>query len=321
MKTIEVTDIAKYLDVAPTAMCPMFIGDTGCGKTQTITQYAKDHNLYLKTLILSQLEASETLGIPVQSTREYGGHTYHTIDTAIPAWVFDLAEHQDDGAMLYLDEFLCSEPAVMNAFLNFLTERRVGEIDLSRVKIVAATNIGNYTYEPDNNILSRFCMFYVVNTTFQKYLTKKYGKANAIYNNYKDEEEKDSIIFERRSLKPRCQEMLMMLKDKTLLGDFYEGYTNTRYMPMFHGNPKINAIITAYVEFDETRQRWYLPDDSINNVASNVYQQYVSTSTRSNKVELASRYMDLTYDKNKLMRRIQQIIDGVINADDYTPNF
>lgn len=317
MKQIEVTDIAKYLDAAPTALCPMFIGDTGCGKTQTITQYAKDRGLYLKTLILSQLEASETLGIPVQSTREYNGRTYHTIDTAIPAWVFDLAEHQDEGAILYLDEFLCCEPAVMNAFLNFLTERRVGEIDLSRVKIVAATNIGNYTYEPDNNILSRFCMFYVVNTTFQKYLAKKYGKSNVIHNNYKDEEEKDSIIFEIRSLKPRCQEMLMMLTDKTLLSDFYEGYTNTKYMPMFHGNQKINSIVSAYVEFDAATGRWFLPDDSIDNVAANVYRQFVSTSARANKIELASRYSDLTYDKQKLMRRIQQIIDGVVDANNF----
>ena len=318
MKTIEVTDIGKYLDAAPAALCPMFIGDTGVGKTQIITQYATDRKLYLKTLILSQLEASETLGIPVQSTREYNGIKYNTIDTAIPSWVFDLAEHQNGsekykGAMLYLDEFLCAEPAVMNAFLNFLTERKVGGIDLSKVKVVAATNIGNYTYEPDNNILSRFCMFYTVNTTFQRYLAKKYGSKKMIHNGYRDEEEKESILFERRSLKPRCQEMLMMLIDPSLINDFYEGYTNTKYMPKFHGNSKINPIVSAYVEFDETTGSWYLPDESVNNLAATIYKQYVSTSSRQNAIELACRYDNLVYNKRALIARIEDILSGIVN--------
>ena len=162
MRKIEINQIPEIIDAQPKEMSVLIIGDTGIGKTQVIKKYAEDNNIYLKTLILSQIEASEALGIPVQSKRVYNGKEYSTIETAVPTWVFDLAEHEN--AMLYLDEFLCAEPAVMNSFLNFITEKRVGDIDLSHVKIVAATNIGNYTYDPDNNILSRFCMFYAVNT-------------------------------------------------------------------------------------------------------------------------------------------------------------
>lgn len=308
MKIIEINDIGKYLDAAPLEMCTMFIGDTGIGKTQAITKYAVDHGYFLKTLILSQLEASETLGIPVQSTREYNGKVYNSIEIAIPRWVFELAEYEK--AMLYLDEFLCAEPAVMNSFLNFLTERNVGGIDLSHVKVVAATNIGNYTYEPDTNILSRFCMFYTVNTTFERYLSNKYPNAVKIKNSYRDEEDLDGIIFEMRSLKPRCQEMLMLIKDRSLLSDFYEGYTNSTYMPIFHRMDKINSIVSAYAMKDDYGN-WYLDDKDLDNIAANLYKQYVSTSKKQNKVEYCCRYTNLNYSKRKLMSSIDRIVAGV----------
>lgn len=314
MKQIEVNDITKYIDAAPKAMCTMFIGDTGCGKTQMITRYAEEHNLYLKTLILSQLEASETLGIPVQSKRVYDGVEYNTIETAVPSWVFDLAEHQEEGAMLYLDEFLCAEPAVMNAFLNFLTERKVGNIDLSNVKVVAATNIGNYTYEPDNNILSRFCMFYVVNTSYSKYLSKKYGKNKSIHNDYCDEEERDGVIFEYRSLKPRCQEMLMMLKDRTLLSDFYEGYTNRQYMPKFHNNEKIDNIVSGFAKLNTDSGYWYLEEDDYPRIAAALYKSFICTSNRKNKVEYGCRYNNIKYRKPKMMNEVQRIVDGLASV-------
>lgn len=305
MKTIEITDISKYIQAAPNKMCCMFIGDTGIGKTQVINKYAKDNGLYLKTLILSQLEASETLGIPVQTTREFNGKIYNCIETAIPTWVFELAEHKD--AMLYLDEFLCAEPSVMNAFLNFLTERRVGDIDLSHVKVVASTNIGNYTYEPDNNILSRFCMFYCVNTHFGSYIERKHHKI--ITNDYADNEPKAGVIFDSRSLKPRCHELLAMVKDNTLLNDFYEGFTNTAYRPTFHGNPKIDSVVTAYAVNDSGT--WKIPSDCYDALASLLYTNFISTSSKKNKIEFACRYMGgLQYDKNRLMDAVERIINS-----------
>ena len=132
----------------------------------------------------------------------------------------------------------------MNAFLNFLTQKVVNGIDLSHVKIIAASNIGNYTFEPDTNILSRFCMFYIINSSFNSYITDK-----RITNTYKDECTRESVIFEPRSLKPRCQEQLSSITDK-YLGMFYEGFTNIKYK-YFHSNATVNAIIIPYLDCDE----------------------------------------------------------------------
>lgn len=306
MKHINVTEISDIITATPKEMSLLFLGDTGIGKTQIIKQYAKDNNIYLKTLILSQIEASEALGIPVQSKRIYNGKEYSTIETAVPTWVFDLAEQKN--AILYLDEFLCSEPAVMNSFLNFITEKNVNGIDLSHVKIIAATNIGNYTYEPDNNILSRFCMFYVENKEYNKYLKKKYGSKFKVTNDYKDEEELNSVIFDKRSLKPRCQEMLCLIKDDTLLEAFYEGYTNTTMMPIFHNTTKINDIIKSFATKDEN-EKWIIHNDDIDTLAGMIYQ-VTSTSKKTNVVEWASTFKNIKYDTWALRTRLKDIFAG-----------
>lgn len=307
MKIIEVTEIGKYLDVIDPKMCCMFIGDTGIGKTQCITNWAKEKGYYIKSLVLSQLEASETLGIPVQDKYTYNGVEYNTIDTAIPKWVFELAAHQDTGAVLYLDEFLCAEPAVMNSFLNFLSERAVGNIDLSNVIVVASTNIGNYTYDPDKNMVSRFCMFYTINTTYSAYLNNKYKNAH-INNMYKDEEEREGILFEPRSLKPRCQEMLCLLKDKSFIPDFYEGYTNMLYMPQFHSNNKLNAVVSTFVEVENGK--YVINDDDIDRLAALIYQKVAQNSQRKNLVDYCTTFKNLTYNRGNLWHALNRIINN-----------
>ena len=305
MKKIEITEIPQYIDAAPVNMCLMFIGDTGIGKTQVIKKYAEDNDIYLKTIILSQIEASEALGIPVQSKRIVNGREVPTIDTAVPSWVFDLAEHEN--AMLYLDEFLCAEPSVMNSFLNFLTEKNVNGIDLSHVKVVAATNIGNYTYEPDNNILSRFCMFYAENTSYNKYLKGKYGK-KYFDNDYVDTEDLDGTIFDQRSLKPRCQEMLMMLKNEDLIEDFYEGYTNQMMMPKFSNDTKVNAILKGFVQKNENGY-FYIDHDQIENLAGILFRKF-SNSRAKNLVTKLSEFKNVQYDSYALKSRINDLINA-----------
>ncbi len=306
MKTIDVKDIPNYLDAAPTEMATLFIGDTGIGKTQVIEQYAKDRGIFLKTIILSQLEASEALGIPLQTKRVFRGVEYPSTDFAVPSWVFELADHEN--SMLYLDEFLCAEPAVMNSMLNFLTSKNVHGIDLSHVKVVAATNIGNYTYEPDNNILSRFCMFYTVNNDYNKYLNNKYkGSKITIDNTYKDIEERDGVIFEVRSLKPRCQEMLYMLKDDTLLNDFYEGYTNMTYKPKFHSNAEISEIVGEFAKKNENSDNWYISPEDLDNIAGLLYLKVIN-STRKNAVEWFTKFKNISYSQYELMRKVNELI-------------
>ena len=262
MFELEVSRIPEILDAAPTCINVMLVADSGIGKTTQVERYCKERGLYLKTLILSQLEASETLGIPVQAEREWNGVKYPVLKTALPEWLFDLAEHQDgqdpeypNGAVLFLDEFLCAQPSVMNAFLNFLTQKRVGNIDLSRVKIIAATNVGNYTFDPDINMLARFCWFYVINTTMNEWLNDK-----RIINSYHDETERQGVLFDVRSLKPRCQEWLMQVDDDHLQM-FYEGFTNQKYVRI-HMDGEINDTISIYFDPIKTTQ-FSITDDNI----------------------------------------------------------
>ena len=316
MKEIKLDEVYSILDAAPIEMNVMLIGDTGIGKTQVIKKYAEDRGLFLKTLILSQLEASEALGIPVQSKRTFNGKEFATIETAVPSWVFELAEQEN--AMLYLDEFLCSEPSVMNSVLNFLTEKNVNGIDLSHVKVVAATNIGNYTYEPDNNILSRFCMFYVTNNSFDKYLKEKYKDSKVkINNNYKDEEEREGVIFDVRSLKPRCQEMLYMLKDPAMMPLFFEGYTNRQWMPTFHKNADIQEILSEFVKEredaeDDSYSKYYLETESYKNLAALLFAKIKGTKKTA---EWVTKFTNLTYSQYELQNQVQYLLDNA--SDNY----
>ena len=313
MKTLKLDEVYSVLDAAPIEMNVMLIGDTGIGKTQVIKKYAEERGYFLKTLILSQLEASEALGIPVQSKRTYNGKEFATIETAVPSWVFELAEQEK--SMLYLDEFLCAEPSVMNSVLNFLTEKEVNGIDLSHVKVVAATNIGNYTYEPDNNILSRFCMFYVVNNSFDKYLKEKYkGSKIKINNNYKDEEELEGVIFDPRSLKPRCQEMLYMLNDPSMMPLFFEGYTNRQWMPTFHSNSDIQEIVSEFVkereDAESESEKYYLDTESYNNLAALLFAKIKGTKKTA---EWATKFKNLVYSQYELQRAVQNLLDNASN--------
>ena len=303
MPVIGVQDIPTYIDEQPKEVSTMFIGDTGIGKTQVIKQYCEDRDIFLKTLILSQIEASECLGIPVQAKRIYKGKEFNTIETAVPTWVFDLAEQEN--CILYLDEFLCAEPSVMNAFLNFITEKTVNGIDLSHVKIVASTNIGNYTYDPDTNILSRFAMFYVENTEYNKYLKSKYGK-KAFKGDYKDEEELDGIIFDQRSLKPRCQEMLCLLANSPNLDKWYQAYTMTPMMPVFHKQDKINNIIKSFAKKDGYTDKWLILDDDLEIMAGYLFK-VVSSSKRTNILDYATSYSNIAYDQLRLRCILQEL--------------
>lgn len=302
MKTIELNEMDRILDAAPMDMATLFLGDTGVGKTQKIKQYCKERGMTLKVLILSQIEASECLGIPIQTKREFNGKEYNTIEQALPSWVFELA--QAKNPVLYLDEFLCAEPAVMNSFLNFLSEKEVNGIDLHHVKIIAASNIGNYTFEPDNNILSRFCMFYVENNSFSKYLNEKYrnNKNNIIFNDYKDETERKSNIFEPRSLKPRCHEQLLQVKDPELLSMFYEGFTNKPMTPRFHTLDVVCNIVSGFATKDESG-RYSLGEDKLNTVAGLIHKQY----PRLKSYDRVCSLTNITYNKQKLVNLCEDL--------------
>lgn len=280
MKVIDVEQIPTYIDEivrSKSNMNIMFISAPGAGKTRVINRWAKDNGYYLKTLILSQLDPAEALGVPVISERTYNGKTYKTMTTAIPEWVFELAEH--DKAMVYLDEVLCAQPDMMNSFLNMLSEHRVGDIDLSHVIFVSSTNIvGKYIFDPDQNFIDRFCFFYVKNTTYMDYLN---SIGNKIPNTYEDDYDMSHEIFSPRPLVPRCQEWLIPIGGE-LVGDFYQGFTN-RVFIMYHENPYINGLLVGAVG-----SHGDVSDQDAKTIAGSIYLKY----RRANPNTLLSQFSE-----------------------------
>ena len=132
-------------------------------------------------------------------------------------------------------------------------------------------------------------MFYVENLTYKEYLTNKYGKEKLanFQLNYKDEVDKSGILFESRSLKPRCLEQLLEF-EKEFYAPFYEGFTNEQMFPMLSSDEKLNDILLIYVKQNENGV--YIPDDSITNLAAAIKAKY----PRAKKFDMVLSKIDTT---------------------------
>ena len=297
MKILEINEIPEIIKAAEKSTINiMILGDTGVGKTAMVEKFAKDNGFYIKTLILSQLEASESLGIPVQTEEIIDGRKMQVLSTAIPKWVLELKAQKK--AILFLDEFLTAPPAVMNAFLNFLSQKTVEGIDLSHVKVIAATNISNYTFDPDYNILSRFAMFYVVNNTFNEYVNDP-----RIKNDYRDEAELSGILFEERSLKPRCQFQLKDIDDE-YLHIFYEGFTNRELKPIFSKTPEINAAINGIAR-KNGKGKYCVEDYMLGSLALILVKSMPKIQKWDNRI---NQIKNLDLDKDKLLAELNRVL-------------
>lgn len=109
-------------------------GSPGSGKTAAIQALATSASAMLVTLIGSTLDSTEV-----------GGVLYPTdgqLRRSNPDWAdaISRAVAGKKTAWLFLDELSCSPSPVQAALLRVVHERRVGALDLSTVRIVAAAN-------------------------------------------------------------------------------------------------------------------------------------------------------------------------------------
>lgn len=295
MQTIETEEMIDIMKVSGSNIAPLFFGDTGVGKTTQVEKYAEEIGATLVTLVLSQLEPSETLGIPVKTTREYNGQEYTVLEQAMPKWVFDLAN--SEKAILFLDELLSADPSVIKPFLNLLTQKKINGIDLTHVQIIAATNFSRYSYEPDENVVSRFALFYVENNSFLSYINET--RYNIEYEDEMKERTFSADFAMPHFIKPRNAEQLKQVPDD-YLPLFYTAFTNKPFPNIVSDDMKLNKLLYPYYDFNNNK----FFDESINIVAVTIKENYPRVR---NYDEFLERNIQKPFDLQTLKTAIENV--------------
>ena len=126
--------IAKYLKAG---LVPMLVGSPGCGKSAIIHQIAKEYNLFVIDLRLSQCDPTDLMGFPT-ITGEKADYvpmkTFPIMGDAIPEGY--------SGWLLFLDEFNGAALSVQKAAYKLVLDRQVGQYRLHpKVQVVCAGNL------------------------------------------------------------------------------------------------------------------------------------------------------------------------------------
>lgn len=114
----------------------MLWGQPGVGKTAVLNEIARQYSMHMETVILSQREPGDLLGIPYI----YEGE----MRVSVPDFARRIFEKESEGqsSILFLDEYSTAPPSMQAASLRLTAERVVGtgiKLPASTV-IVAAAN-------------------------------------------------------------------------------------------------------------------------------------------------------------------------------------
>lgn len=134
-------DIEKQIKAYVKADVPVLLwGAPGVGKTSYIEDFFKKENIHLEVLIGSIMDPTD-LGTPIP-VKEDGVE----VRMAPPPWAKRIKKALDEGkeAALFMDELTCAPPSVQAALLRVTQERKVGEVDISGCKMLAAANPTEY---------------------------------------------------------------------------------------------------------------------------------------------------------------------------------
>lgn len=146
---------------------PLFLGNPGIGKTQIIKEFAKDVGANMIEFIASTRNPFEISGLAMPN-KERNKMVY--LD-------YDMLENLKDGDIIFFDEILNGNPAVLNACLTLLESRQtISGKKLPKVMIVAAANPqGNPPLTPQ--IKERFIWYDVSfdSSSWKDYMKKKYS--------------------------------------------------------------------------------------------------------------------------------------------------
>lgn len=123
------------------------IGSPGIGKTARIESWSKSRGWGLVTLVASRMDASDFLGVPVESpvTPMPDGTTIPVPSTinATPAWAVtaNALAQRHPVVIVFIDEITTCSPPTQKGLLRVVQERQVGEITFApNIIIIAACN-------------------------------------------------------------------------------------------------------------------------------------------------------------------------------------
>lgn len=110
---------------------PLFIGNPGLGKTNIISQFAKEKGVNLLPFVASTRLPNEISGIVMPDSKK----------KRMEIFDYDAFLNLKDGDIIFFDEILNANPMTLNACLTFLENRElISGRKLPNVMIVAAAN-------------------------------------------------------------------------------------------------------------------------------------------------------------------------------------
>ena len=130
-------NIEKCLQIAKDLHLNLgFIGAHGRAKTAMVQQYADSLGYTLITKILSCLEPTDMIGLPVSETK----NNQLVTRNAYPNWLVD-ACNPKKKVILFFDEFNNAEKDVQSSILNLIEDRKLDDMELAETtQIVVAFN-------------------------------------------------------------------------------------------------------------------------------------------------------------------------------------
>ena len=122
-RTVGIQSAKRLISaIAPSKQAIILIGPPGCAKSAIVQEIADEQ--YGGNLIdvrLSQMDPVETKGIPMPN----GDTTKWLRPDFLPVVDPDNLEGTEKG-ILFLDEFTCATPAVLNSMLQLVNDRKIG---------------------------------------------------------------------------------------------------------------------------------------------------------------------------------------------------
>lgn len=153
----------------------ILLGDSGCGKTQKINQFAKwytpDAKTPLLTLVVSQRSTSDIQGmfVPTLERFDKAGQEVLVQKQTVPEFWLEMLFDPNCKMVLFLDEITNTPPSMQNILYTLLQDREIcGRKIADGVVIIAAgnhMNNGGFTNNLAKPLLNRCAVYKIASNT------------------------------------------------------------------------------------------------------------------------------------------------------------